>query len=421
MSIENVLETRNLSFAYHGQIVALKDVTISIPKGKKNVVLGPNGAGKSTLFFHFNGVLRPKKGSVLYEGSPISYRSKDLARLRQDVAVVLQDPDDQILSVTVEEDIAFGPINIGLNEEEIVNRVEEALFIVGMEDLRERPVQHLSFGQRKRVSLAGALAMRPKVLIMDEPTAGFDPQMVQWFLELADELNKEGITMVISTHDVNIAYEWTDQLHVLKDGELKFSGNPEEFFSDEYLVNDYGLTTPTLFELNRWLNVSRGIPEAPYPHNLMDMLFKVNPREGFRPGTLFVRPVEREESLLRLPEYFKFRGKVGVHGTRAKRLAVESGIKIDFLCNGIEHCLREVMYGREALLLAENAMLEIVHSRIRGIERRYGQNIPVVTLRNFFHIRPAQSSEREKEIPLAKKTGNVVHKGEGKDTLSWNG
>ena len=383
MMVKNVMETRNLSFAYHGQIQALSDVNMEITSGKKHVVLGPNGAGKSTLFFHLNGVLKPNTGKVLFKGSKVSYKSKELTRLREQVAVVLQDPDDQILSVTVEEDVAFGPMNLGLAEQEVTDRVDEALFIVGMESLRARPVQHLSFGQRKRVSLAGALAMRPKVLIMDEPTAGFDPQMVQWFLELADDLNRGGMTIIISTHDVSLAYEWADELHVLCEGQLKFSGQPEEFFSNDDLVREYGLVTPYLYEMNRYHHMKTGKPETPFPKSILDATLKLFPNGNGNVATLFVRPVELNCQSLRLPTSFNDRGMIGVQGIKAKRLAKQFGIKVDFLHRGMESCLKEVIDGKDAILFLEQSMVDDFRHKISCLEESYGLNVPYVILKKY--------------------------------------
>ena len=163
-----------MTYAYPNGTVALREISLSIPAGKKTVVLGSNGSGKSTLFLHFNGVLKPKQGEVYYSGRKVDYGKRSLVELREQVAVVLQNPDDQIFSTTVEEDVAFGPLNLNLSKEEVERRVDEALFLVDLEDVRGRPTQQLSFGQRKRIALAGALAMKPKVLMMDEPTAGLD-------------------------------------------------------------------------------------------------------------------------------------------------------------------------------------------------------------------------------------------------------
>ena len=179
---------------------------------------------------------------MLYDGKELDYSSKGLSKLRSKIAVVLQNPDDQIFSTTVEEDVAFGPMNLGLPREEVEKRVDEALFLVNMTEYRSRPSQQLSFGQRKRVAFAGALAMKPEVLIMDEPTAGLDPQMTHELMELTDELVHLGTTVIISTHDVAMAYSWAEELHVLQNGRLVFSGNSEEFFIDPVKVHLAGLS-----------------------------------------------------------------------------------------------------------------------------------------------------------------------------------
>ncbi len=168
-----IIETRDLTFRYDGSgDPSLDGVTLGIRKGVKTVILGASGAGKSTLFYQFNAVFRPEKGQVLFGGEPVSYRRKGIRHLRTRIAVVLQNPDDQVFGQTVEADVAYGPTNLGLSKKEVSRRVDEALFQTGMDDLREKNVLQLSYGQRKRLALAGALAMRPEVLVMDEPTAG---------------------------------------------------------------------------------------------------------------------------------------------------------------------------------------------------------------------------------------------------------
>ena len=215
--MENVIETEDIVFSYDGaEKPSMKEVSIKIRKGVKTVILGANGAGKSTLFYHFNGVVRPDKGTVRAFGEPVNYRKKGLRQLRSRVAVVLQNPDDQIFGQTVESDIAYGPANMGLTKEEVDARVEEALFQVGLADFRDKNTMQLSYGQRKRLALAGALAMKPEVLVMDEPTAGLDPQMALELMELAEQLHHNGTTVVISTHDVDLAYAWADEIHVLR-------------------------------------------------------------------------------------------------------------------------------------------------------------------------------------------------------------
>ena len=277
MTTEPILSTKDLVFSYQNGPPALRDVSLDVHRGKKIVFLGPNGAGKSTLFLHFNGILRPKKGEVRYEGAPLKYDQRSLAGLRRSIAMVLQNPDDQIFSTTVEEDVAFGPMNLGLDRSEVERRIEDSLHLVGMEDLRQRPTQQLSFGQRKRVSLAGALAMRPKVLIMDEPTAGLDSEMVHELMELSDELNHAGMTMLMSTHDIETAYEWADEMIVMIKGEAHFTGTPEELFQSHELMDKLRIVPPYAVRFNQQMYVRTGRPELPFPRNLVELTHKCFP------------------------------------------------------------------------------------------------------------------------------------------------
>ena len=206
-----VLELRGVSFSYKGaERPSLKDVDLAIGRKERTVIMGANGAGKSTLFHHLNGILKPDRGAVLFDGEHVSYRRKGLRALRSKVSLVMQNPDDQIFGQTVEADASNGPRNLGLPEDEVASRAEEALSLVGLSGMRKQSSLKLSYGQRKRLSLAGALAMRPEVLVMDEPTAGLDPQMASELMELAEQLHHSGTTVVISTHDVDLAYSWAD-------------------------------------------------------------------------------------------------------------------------------------------------------------------------------------------------------------------
>ena len=190
MTSGNIIETVDLRYRYAGNDRdSLSEVSVRIRKGVKTVILGANGAGKSTLFYHFNGVFEPAGGRILFDGEPFSYRRRALRTLRSRVSVVLQNPDDQIFGQTVEEDVAYGPSNLGLPASEVSARVDRALRLVGLDDLRDRNTMKLSYGQRKRLALAGALAMDPEVLVMDEPTAGLDPQMALELMELAEQLH----------------------------------------------------------------------------------------------------------------------------------------------------------------------------------------------------------------------------------------
>ena len=168
-----VIETKDITYEYPDGTKALEDVNFNVEEGKIVALLGPNGAGKSTLFLHFNGILRPSFGDIIIDGEPVNYNKKDLMRIRQKVGIVFQNPDDQLFAPTVLEDVAFGPMNMGLSKEEVDNRVKEALIRVGMEGFEKKPPHHLSGGQKKRVAIAGILAMKPKIMVLDEPTSGF--------------------------------------------------------------------------------------------------------------------------------------------------------------------------------------------------------------------------------------------------------
>lgn len=381
MSPEHILETIDLTFEYPNKAVALKEVSLRIPRGKKTVILGSNGSGKSTLFLHFNGVLRPKSGEVLYEGKRIEYGAKALASLRESISVVLQNPDDQIFSTTVEEDVAFGPMNLRLPMDEVERRVDESLFLVDLQEVRERPTQQLSFGQRKRVALAGALAMKPKVLMMDEPTAGLDARMVHELLELADELNQKGLTVIMSTHDVETAYEWADEIRVMHRGRMEFSGLPEDFFMEDHKIQSLSLVAPMLFDVNRRLNEVRGDPLAPYPRTMEEAIHKLFPSPRAKVGT--VKLVKVAVQPFRHPELpastngHDCKEAVGVYGTMARKWAHDNGMKVDYVFNALEHCAREVSMGRDIVMLVDDALVGLVQQKLRKMGQDFGFHVPV--------------------------------------------
>ena len=191
ISIENVTKK-------YGSFKALDNFSASFSNGVYGL-LGPNGAGKSTLFLHLNGIYEPDEGQVFIDGEELKYDKKTLLKFRQKVGIVFQNPDDQIFAPTVEEDVAFGPLNLGLPMEEVQKRVTESLARVGMSGYEKKAPHHLSGGQKKRVAIAGILAMRPKIMVLDEPTAGLDPQGVTALTKLLKELNEEGITAYMLT------------------------------------------------------------------------------------------------------------------------------------------------------------------------------------------------------------------------------
>jgi cobalt/nickel transport system ATP-binding protein len=376
MTDEAIIETKGLTYSYPNKVIALDDISMTIPKGKKTVLLGPNGAGKSTLFLHFNGIFKPKSGTVSFEGQEIAYRHRDLDALRSNIAVVLQNPDDQIFSATVEEDVAFGPMNMGLPRDEVELRVAESLSFVGMASHRDRPTQQLSFGQRKRVSLAGALAMKPKVLVMDEPTAGLDAQMVHELLELADELNFKGLTVIMSTHDVETAYSWADEIRVLDRGKMIYSGDPNGFFANSGQVRKLGLSVPMMFEMNRELSDRSVRPLKPYPRTTLELAQKFAPYGALR-GSLKLSSTEEmpDRTGPMQPDIMNRHSVCGIYGAVARRLMKERCIGVDYGFDALENCIHDVIVGKNATIFAERSLFPLIESRLAKFERDYGIDI----------------------------------------------
>ena len=249
-----MLEARNICYSYGDDTQALKNVNLKINNGEMVAILGKNGAGKSTLFLHFNGIYEPDSGEILIDGEKLKYNKKALLKCRQKVGIVFQNPDNQTFAPSVEEDVAFGPLNLKLPMDEVQSRVEEALKRVGMEGFEKRTPHHLSGGQKKRVAIAGILAMKPEIMILDEPTAGLDPQGAIKIMNLLSQLNSEGITIVISTHDVDSISQYVNKIFVMADGEIIGDGTPKEIFSNEDLIKKANLKLPIISELFKLLN-----------------------------------------------------------------------------------------------------------------------------------------------------------------------
>ena len=248
----HLIETRDLCYTYPGNVTALHHVNFIAPRKARIAVIGSNGAGKSTLFKHFNGIFKPTSGSVLIQGEPIT--KENIRNVRKFVGIVFQNPDDQIFSPTVEQDVAFGPTNLGLDEETVQHRVEEALRIVGIEHLANRVPHHLSGGEKKRVAIAGVVAMEPQVLVLDEPTAGLDPQGVRDFNNFCNSLSqKYGLTVIFSTHDVSLVPEIAEYIYVMNKGAIMASGTIEEIFVQMEMLQSVRLDVPVLPKLIRSL------------------------------------------------------------------------------------------------------------------------------------------------------------------------
>ena len=366
---DGIIETVDLTYWYAGNDrPSLDKVNIRIRKGVKTIILGGNGAGKSTLFYHFNGVFEPSSGTVSFDGDVVKHRRKALRALRSKVSVVLQNPDDQIFGQTVEEDVAYGPSNLSLPEDEIRRRVDHAINLVGLDAYRDRNTLKLSYGQRKRLALAGALAMEPEVLVMDEPTAGLDPQMALEVMELAEQLHHNGTTVVISTHDVDLAYAWADEIHVLRKGELIYSGPSEDFYMDAVRVYTTGVMQPSMFLINKGLCDMRGEPEAPFPRTETQLVSKM--ASGPK-GRFIVIPV-RDRMTDSMIEAAQCRAcgrvVVGLYGYVARSLLYESMLPVDYVFDGFESCMSECLMGRDALLLCDADCVDLIEQKIRRLQ-----------------------------------------------------
>jgi len=248
-----VIEVIDLAFRYPDGTRALNGVSFSVPEGARVALLGPNGAGKSTLLLHLNGLNLPRQGSVKIRGREVGKKTKRW--VRAEVGIVFQDPDDQIFSSTVWDDVAFGPVNMGLSGHEVDRRVQNSLRAVGMLAYREKPPYRLSYGQKKRVAIAGVLAMEPKVIVLDEPMAFLDPAGKKQVERILDNLNRNGTTIIIATHDVDLAARWADRVIILRDGRVLAEGEPG-LLTEKRLVEGADLTCPLIaqvfLELPEW-------------------------------------------------------------------------------------------------------------------------------------------------------------------------
>jgi cobalt/nickel transport system ATP-binding protein len=232
-----------LRFTYPDGRVALDGVTFSIEQGERVAVLGPNGAGKTTLMLHLNGIHWPSSGAVSIGGLPLT--KPNLQELRRRVGIVFQDPDDQLFMPTVGQDVAFGPSNLGLRGDDLDERVSEALDAVGMSEHRDRAPHHLSFGERRRVALATVLAMRPEVLVLDEPSSNLDPASRR---ELAEILDALAVTLLLVTHDLPYALQLCPRSLVLDNGCIAMDAPTRQLLADDDLLEAHRLELPYGFD-----------------------------------------------------------------------------------------------------------------------------------------------------------------------------
>lgn len=233
------IEVDNLTFRYPDGRLALDDVTLSVAPDEKVALIGPNGSGKTTLLLHLNGILRLQAGHISIAGLELTERN--LKQIRASLGMVFQNPDDQLFSLRVYDDVAFGPLHMGLAEAEVRARVEEALAAVGLQDFAERLSYHLSVGEKKRAAIATVLSMNPEILVLDEPSAGLDPHARRQLIEFLRNCRQQ--TMLISTHDMRLAYDLCARVVVLSGGKVVAQGPAQELLMNRELMERYHLET----------------------------------------------------------------------------------------------------------------------------------------------------------------------------------
>jgi cobalt/nickel transport system ATP-binding protein len=242
------IETQNLTYTYPDGTKAIENINLTVEKGENIAILGPNGAGKSTLLHHFNGLMMATSGTVKVLG--IEVTKKNLEEIRQKVGLVFQDPDDQLFARTVAQDVAFGPTNLRLPEAEIDERVKWAIEVTELKGLENKAPQNLSTGQKKRAALAGVLAMKPEVIVLDEPMANLDPRTSSKILKLLMQLNKDlGLTLIIATHDVDLVPLFATKICILNKGRIVLQGSPEAVFSQANTLRSMDLRLPRITHL----------------------------------------------------------------------------------------------------------------------------------------------------------------------------
>jgi len=377
-----ILEARNVRYRYPRGMEAVCDISFHIRKGEKIALVGPNGAGKSTLLKMFNGMIRPDSGLMLFDNRPIEYDIASLRILRKRVGFVLQNPDRQIIAPTVYQDVAFGPTNLGYPEHEVKRVVTLALRHVGLEGFERRPPHQLSGGEKKRVAIAGVLAMDPDVLVLDEPTSGLDPSGSEDIMELLDELNHDGKTIIISTHNVELAYPWADRAILLLEGKILEEGVPQIAFGNPEYVRRAHLSLPILLELYMEMQKRGFQVQEKKPHTVLDMMHCIETvlhktTRLIHPGTITVCNVDQDIQNT-ISTWLSSRSgiTVGAMGTRAKQRAENEQIHLDFTYGVIDKCILKSLLGEDSLIMTTATMVDRITQRVREYANESG--VPII-------------------------------------------
>ncbi|BDC50486.1 hypothetical protein F183_A28020 [Bryobacterales bacterium F-183] len=271
---QTAIELSNLHFGYQAERWTIEALDLEVRRGAKVAIAGANGAGKSTLLLLLNGTLHPCRGEMRVLGKVPKYDRQGLRWLRSHTGLLVQDPDDQIIGSTVEQEVAFGPVNQGIAAAHCHDLVRAALSSMEALDLLHEPIHELSFGQKKRVAIAAMLAVNPAILLLDEPTAGLDHPASQSLLAALDRLAAQGVTILLATHDTEVAYEWADQVLVLNPGAPAVSGTPAEVFSDSRRMQQYRLRQPSVLEI--WQKTLRDEVLTPPPRTKEELVQQIH-------------------------------------------------------------------------------------------------------------------------------------------------
>lgn len=266
---QNIFELNQVGFCYPNGDWALKDINLTIPKGAKVALLGENGAGKSTLMMLLNGLLKPKNGVIQFSGNPIKYGRKDLRRLHQKVGFLFPNADDQLIAPTVYEEISFGLMNLYADVDLARKKTEEIISEFELNHIQHKSPHQLSSGQKKMVCLAAILAMQPEVIICDEPASHLDYKSEKLLFQHLNRLNKLGKTIIISTHNIDQAYEWTDEAILLYQSEFFAQGKTETILSSPEKLKEINIPTPSIVSMINELNIE--VPDNKIPKTMKEL------------------------------------------------------------------------------------------------------------------------------------------------------